>query len=84
MAAAKGNDGVEVNQFPNIFRIMINGLVYFMEIETEPLFDGVTAYSNEEGASDDLWDRGMSGGNPSIAIVPLRTAPTVRLTSGRE
>jgi hypothetical protein len=46
MAAAKGNDGVEVNQFPNIFRIMINGLVYFMEIETGGPF--VTA----EGASD--------------------------------
>lgn len=49
-----------------------------------PLPDDVTAYSNEEGASQDAWDRGMSGGNPVIAIVPLRTAPTVRLTSGRE
>lgn len=61
----------------------VSGALVYL-VSSEPLPDGVTAYSNEEGASDDLWDRGMSGGNPSIAIVPLRTAPTVRLTSGRE
>jgi len=42
----EGNDGVEINQFTNIFCVMINGLVYFMEIEASGTF--VTA----EGAGD--------------------------------
>lgn len=53
-------------------------------VSDDPLPDDVTAYSNEEGASQDAWDRGMSGANVAIVELPLRTAPAVTLTTGRE
>jgi len=33
MAPTEGEHRWEINQFPNIFRIMINGLVYFVQVK---------------------------------------------------
>ena len=49
-----------------------------------PLPDNIFAYSNEDGASQDAWDRGMIGGDTTITPLPVRSAPTVRWMTGRE
>jgi hypothetical protein len=53
-------------------------------VSDEPLPDGLFAYNNEEGASQDAWDRGTSGADTTITPLPLRSAPTVRWTTGRD
>lgn len=53
-------------------------------VSDEPLPDDVAAYDNEEGASQDCWDRGMSGADVAIMTLPLWSMPNATLTTGRE